>query len=171
MTFDEIVLAYDDTILSSIRSRLGPLAVHSDLVDDIKQDVLIRLLTLYRDGKLDEIDSAFIFTICIGVVVDHIRHMSSRSFMFEQVGANADVHTTSVIDEEDELSVINRERIEKLDQMLAGCSEEVRSVFELKRQGLTHQSIADALGLTKNKVGHILWRHVKKFREMANVAT
>lgn len=171
MTFETIVAMYDEAIVSAIRFRLGAWAIHGDLVDDIKQDVLIRLLTMYREGKLDDVNRNLFCTIAIGTTVDHIRHMSSRPFMFEQIGGNDNVYSTPLIEEENIDLLIQNERSLQLDEMLLTCSESVRSVFELRRSGLAVDQVAAALGLTSSNVRQILSRYTNKFREMANVVS
>ncbi|MRG48922.1 RNA polymerase sigma-70 factor [Chitinophaga sp. SYP-B3965] len=128
--------------------------------EDILQDTFLRLWT--SRAQLPDIErfDSYIFMIARNRIMDHLRKVALQQRLIDQVWAN--ISETS---EEPAQQLDVRESKQLIHQALEALSPQKQTVFQLSRhQGLSHEQIAQQLGLSKSRVKNLLVETLKHIR-------
>jgi len=129
--------------------------------EDILQDTFLRIWTNRR--QLPDIESFenYIFMIARNRTLDHLRKVALQQRLIDQVWAN--ISETS--EESPAIQLDARESKFLVHQALEALSPQKQTVFQLSRQqGLSHEEIAQQLGLSKSRVKNLLVETLKHIR-------
>lgn len=143
--FTEEVQPHEGALRSYIRGRFPTI---SDL-DDLVQETYMRVFRAKSAGQVREA-RPYLFVTARNIAIDLIRRNRSASrnglVEIEQQPVVADRSGN-------EDAVTHDHEIELLQQAIAALPERCRQVFELRKlHGLSHQMIADKLGISKHTV-------------------
>jgi RNA polymerase sigma-70 factor (family 1) len=128
--------------------------------EDILQDTFLRLWT--NRAQLPDIErfDNYIFMIARNRTLDHLRKVALQQRLIDQVWANISETT-----EEPAQQLDVRESKQLIHQALEALSPQKQTVFQLSRhQGLSHEEIAQQLGLSKSRVKNLLVETLKHIR-------
>jgi RNA polymerase sigma-70 factor (ECF subfamily) len=128
--------------------------------EDILQDTFLRLWTSRAQlPDIERVDN-YIFMIARNRTMDHLRKVALQQRLIDQIWAN--ISETS---EEPAQQLDVRESKQLIHQALEALSPQKQTVFRLSRhQGLSHEEIAQQLGLSKSRVKNLLVETLKHIR-------
>lgn len=129
--------------------------------EDILQDTFLRIWT--NRSQLPDIErfDSYIFMIARNRTLDHLRKVALQQRLIDQVWAN--ISDTS--EENPAVELDARESKHLIHQALEALSPQKQTVFQLSRQqGLSHEEIAQQLGLSKSRVKNLLVETLKHLR-------
>lgn len=128
--------------------------------EDILQETFMRLWT--NREQLPEILHVgnYIFMIARNKTLDHLRKISLKQKLIDQVWANISDMSDSL-----ELQLDAEESKKLIAQALTQLSPQKQTIFQLSRyQGLSHEQIAAQLNLSKSRVKNLLVETLKHIR-------
>jgi RNA polymerase sigma-70 factor (family 1) len=128
--------------------------------EEIVQEVFLKLWK-NRESLTDvEHPGKYIYTIARNKTLNHLAKVARDQQLARQLWLNMktpDNETIAILDAEESRQLIQ--------QAVASLSEQRQTIFRLSREeGLTHEEIAQQLGLSKSRVNNILvevLRHIK----------
>jgi RNA polymerase sigma-70 factor, ECF subfamily len=159
---DKVIELYD-TLQSPLRAYLGTFGLSADEVDDVIQEVFVRLMRHLRNNgngvKLrqlwDENQRGWLFRVAHNFVMDIYRnsqrapHLSRHDVEF-LLSHRAD----PALDPEQNL--LRKEKLARLDAAISKLDIEQRSCLLLRAQGLRHKEIGSELGISAQQASKLL---------------
>lgn len=128
--------------------------------EDILQDTFLKLWTSRNQLPAIENLGNYIFIIARNKTVDHLRKVARQQQLVDQVWANI----SEVADALD-LQLDARESQQLITNALAQLSEQKQTIFRLSRvEGLSHDDIAEQMGLSKSRVKNLQVETLKHIR-------
>lgn len=136
--------------------------VPQDDVDDLVQDVFVRIQTAQSDEPVENVES-YLFTTAHNVLANRYREQATRAALLrgEVSDADADADTLSP-----ERIAIAQEEYQRVITAICNLPPRAREAFELNRfSELTYQAIAERMGITKNSVKELIHRALVRIVE------
>lgn len=147
----------------------GFLKVEDD-INDILQEVFIKIWENRKNIKNVETFNAYIFTISKNAIISYFREKTKTSSFESRVKNMATSEGYYLNDSIEYLEVK-----EKVDQIIEKLPEKRKHIFKLSReQGLSHKEIATQLGISiKTVEDHIMHaiRHLRKHLKTLDIIT
>lgn len=159
MGFDEIYDRYFARVYGFVRCRLDGAEAAEDVVSRIFERVLDKLDSYHPDRGPFE---AWLFTLAGNVVADHYR--ARRWLSWLPLEAAGDRPESAPLIEDD---LAERERRTGLLEALRSLDERQREVLALKFEArMSNQEIAAMTGLSESHVGVLIYRAVRKLKDL-----
>lgn len=164
--FEELVERYTPLIVNVLLKKLS----RQDMVDDVKQEVFIRLYRRYEEGKFDPCEqfennidslSATIKKTCKNTAKNFLRDLYAGPTSFLSTPYQ-DVYECEIPGDSE-----YDERGEQLDKMLMSFSDDVNQLIELRRTGVSFKEISRITGMSVRNATVTMSRIVAKLRETA----
>jgi len=158
LAFDQIYEMYSHKLFSFVFKILKNEAE----VDDIVQEVFVKIWES-RDKLEDyKLLNAYIFTIAYNNSIDLIRKRISNNKYLEHLKNSASINFTSNIVSQIEFNELSNQ-VEKL---IAKIPDRQKQVYLLHREeGLTYPEIAEQMGISKNTVENHMAKALKYIRQ------
>ena len=151
-TINDVLSSHEQELKRFLMRRLGCTA----LVDDIYQDMAEK--TLKRPARQLKNPRAYLFQSAANAVTDYRRAQICRDNYARQTQLSDDRH---IDHRSPEQSLATTQTIEIIERALAELPLLTQKVFYLYRlDGLTHQGIADQLGIGRSTVARHLSRAI-----------
>lgn len=149
---------------SRIRARLYRYTRNCDDVDELLQEMYVRLLTLgARDRPVIGSFEAFVMTVARNIASDWLRHQKVVSITLV---ADLDAETAAAEGQPDELASIEEE-LGVLADIVDSMPPRQRQVFRLRKvYGLSQKEIARKLGISENTVEQHLTKVVRQVGQL-----
>ncbi len=131
-------------------------------VDDLVQDVFLRLQTAQFGAPIDNVER-YLFATARNVLISRYRKLASRSAMLEDEWKDG-------IEVADQLSperiAIGQQEYRRVINAILGLPPRAREAFELHRfENLTYQAIAHRMGISKDSVKELMHRALVRLAE------
>lgn len=159
--FGEKYRQYFPRLFAYVYARVGN--VH--LTEDLVADVFERAYT--KSGSLRSADafSTWLFTIARNAIVSHGRKYSRETITDPDVMREISPSSASV-----ESEILQQEELGTVARMVKEFPQREQDIISLKFDAeLSNQQIADIMGLTEPNVRVIIFRTLRKLREMMAV--
>jgi len=157
-----------ETIYHSYNKRLAPFIekmVHSaDLTEEIIQEIFVQLWI--NRHLLAEVTypAAYLFNIATNRTLDYLKKMANNARLMDRIAYGS---TELVNDTEEQVALRESAAIIKL--AVEALPAQRKLIFNLSRnEGLTHEQIAERLGISRNTVKNQLvtaLRFIRRFTE------
>jgi RNA polymerase sigma-70 factor (ECF subfamily) len=160
--WNALVHKHNQRVVVSLLAR----GVRIDRAKDIAQETWIRLIEQQRAGRLsDLVLPGLAITQAAFFSLENARREGARKV---PLSLDAEPEARDVVDPQAdaETRLVTGERIERAEQVLAGCSASARAVFQLAYggDGLSHAEVAAKVGLSLQRVRQILCEVRKQLR-------
>lgn len=130
-----------------------------ELSRDAVQETFFRLIRAREKAMPDNL-TAWLFSVCRHVLVDHMRRQKVIQFGWDLPDIEGDA--SAAPDRELDRS----EREERLAAMVAELPERERELVRLKFQaGLSYREIEEITGISQGNIGYFLHKAVKELKE------
>jgi len=134
-------------------------------VDDIVQEVFVKIWESRNKLEDYKLLNSYIFTIAYNNSIDLIRKRISNNKYLEHLKYSASINFTPTIVSQIEYNELNSQ-VEKL---IANLPDRQKQVYLLHREeGLTYPEIAEKLGISKNTVENHMVKALKYLRQNMN---
>jgi RNA polymerase sigma factor (sigma-70 family) len=169
--FEELVNRYTDLITRVIR-RTWTSNLRVTTVQDIRQEVLMKLLKRYDAGYLDPNEQFSNRVETLAPIIKKTARNTTIRYLRDMDRGNAGI-MSGYIDVYKLLPApmapenMPDERTEQLNKMLESYSHEVIRIIALRRDGASFRKISRVTGLTEENVRKIMERTISKLRETA----
>ena len=158
LAFDQIYEMYSHKLFSFVFKILKNEAE----VDDIVQEVFVKIWESRNTLKDYKLLNAYIFTIAYNNSIDLIRKRISNNKYLEHLKNSASINFTSNIVSQIEFNELSNQ-VEKL---IAKIPDRQKQVYLLHREeGLTYPEIAEQMGISKNTVENHMAKALKYIRQ------
>lgn len=150
--FERVFKQYSPTLLRYLASRVG----NESEANDLAQEAYLRLIRVPDPDAIQNAE-AYLFRIAANLTAEHLlkRARSPKTVdleTFEQSGEDGDENQFEALMEA-------RSALKRLDQVLEDMPPLYRAVLLLrKREGYSHEEIAEKLGISSHTVHHYLTR-------------
>lgn len=164
LKFKILFQKYRDKIFGFFVQFLGD----QELASDLMQDVFLKLIQSKSDlDKISDMDG-YIYQMCRNRAYDHLKRAYKDKEYREHLQSHLKLspnHTTPEVEKKMEAEHYQEILERSLDQL----PDQQRLIFNLsKREGLSHQKIAEKLDLSPITVRNHLHRAMKKLRTTIN---
>jgi RNA polymerase sigma-70 factor (ECF subfamily) len=153
--FDDLYRQYIDRIYKFVYFK----TFHRETAEDVTSDVFMKALE-----RIDQFDqtkgtfSAWLYRIARNTVIDHYR----TTHPTEEIEDGWSLSSSTNIEHDAEVHA----SLEKIQQALSVLKPEQREVVVMRLwDGLSHQEIAEILGMTESNTKQIFSRTIRKLRE------
>ncbi|MBN9672433.1 RNA polymerase sigma factor [Roseibium aggregatum] len=122
------------------------------IAEDLAQETYLRAHKALEAGPIQHID-AFLHKTARNLAIDHERKRRFRSLYESSEGPSTEIDSVADNVVSVEQALIERERFEEFERVLAGLPDRVRKAWILARvDGLSYSEIADILGVSRNTI-------------------
>ena len=135
-----------------------------EIAKDLAQDVFLKLIKKIDDlEKINDLDG-YIYLMCRNLAFDHLKKAShDKKYREHILNASFDSQPPEINRE-----IESEYYKEILEQSLEQLPDQQRIIFNLsKREGLSHQKIAEKLNISPNTVRNHLYQALKNIRATA----
>lgn len=158
---------FGELMFLKLRHRLGS---HPQLLEDIRQETLLRVLKALREGKsLDQPESlgAFVNGVCNHVM----QELSRKEFKHNQITANQGDPVDNRVDLD--LPLVNEERKRLVERILSELTERDRTILKmLYLEEKSAHEVSTELGVDQEYLRVLLHRAKSRFKsKMQRVVT
>jgi len=158
LAFDQIYAMYSHKLFSFVFKILK----NESEVDDIVQEVFVKIWESRHKLEDDKLLNSYIFTIAYNNSIDLIRKRISKNKYLEHLKYFASINFTPTIISQIEYNEL-KNQVEKL---IANLPDRQKQVYFLHREeGLTYPEIAEKLGISKNTVENHMVKALKYMRQ------
>jgi RNA polymerase sigma-70 factor, ECF subfamily len=163
--FDRLALAYG----SYIRNVIGRYVKEKSMVDDLAQDVLLRLYGSRERYQPAAPFEAFLQTIIFNLCVNHVRyHKRRRATSLSSMSDSGEVLGTTLPDLRGDLpeqDAMRHERAAAVRQAIRKLpTNQQRALMLSHFEGLAHDEIGRRVGLSVAAVKSLIWRARENLR-------
>jgi RNA polymerase sigma-70 factor (ECF subfamily) len=145
-------------VFSYVYARVGNMHTTEDLVADVFERAYRNLDSL----RSDEAFSTWLFTIARNAIISHGRKYGRETIVDPDVMGDISPHAVSV-----ESEIVLREELQDLAELVKGFSQREQDILSLKFDAeLPNAQIAEVMGLSEPNVRVIIFRTLRKLREM-----
>ncbi|MDO5977389.1 RNA polymerase sigma factor [Flavivirga spongiicola] len=129
--------------------------------EEILQAVFIKVWTKRATIDCSKSFESFIFTIAKNLTYNHLRAISNRESLRQEVWQNI-THISKQTEDE----LVFSEYTDIVNDILLGIPKQKRSIYILSREeGKSNQEIADLLGISQKTVKNHLWKTLQIIKE------
>lgn len=155
----DVEQAYRET-RGAICSYLLCLGVPASQAQEVTQEVYLRLYQTMRRGEQIMSTRAWLFSVAhnLGLKV------RSSERVFRALPPNLD-RFTAVSSRTPEQSVLDREKMQRIQTAVAALSPQQRNCLYLRSEGLRYREIANVLGVSSSTVNEFLRRAIARLAE------
>tara|TARA_R110001592_G_scaffold363372_1_gene686054 strand:+ start:164589 stop:165158 length:570 start_codon:yes stop_codon:yes gene_type:complete len=155
-----LLISYEKELKGFLMRRLGCAL----LVDDLYQNLAEK--TLRRPTMKFENPRAYLFQSASNAVSDHYRAQACRDSYVRQAQMDADIHVDTKSPEQ---GLAATQTVEIIERALAELPLLTQKIFYLYRlDSLTHQAIAEQLGISRSTVERHLSKAIAHWKEKLN---
>jgi RNA polymerase sigma-70 factor (ECF subfamily) len=147
----------------AICSYLVCLGVPSAQAQELTQEVYLRLYQRMRNGEQIMSLRAWLFRVAHNLGLN----VRSSEKVFRALPPNWEQFTVTVA-KSPEQSVLDREKMRRVQEAVASLSPQQRNCLYLRSEGLRYREIADVLGVSASTVNEFLRRAISRLAEVAN---
>jgi RNA polymerase sigma factor (sigma-70 family) len=131
-----------------------------DTASDLAQESYARVLALQQSGEVIGDPRALLYRIARNLVVDRIRHDAVRDHLSLDV-LDEDESPQAPERSQPEAHYAGLQYVQTMLQAIEGLPPRCREAFILNRfDGLSHQAIADRMGISRNMVAQHIMRGI-----------
>lgn len=156
--FTPVYEAYVDRIYSYCLYRVNTIADAEDLTSQVFARAMERCHT-FRGGNV----GAWLFRIAYHITIDHYRTKQTESVSDEQLAYIPDQSQRSPLE-----TVIHREQLQYLDELLTTLDEDKRNLLLLRITGnLTSAQVGEIVGKSATSVRVEIYRIIQQLKKQA----
>jgi RNA polymerase sigma-70 factor (ECF subfamily) len=168
--FDRLTLAYG----AYIRNVIGRYVKERSMVDDLAQDVLLRLYGSRQRYEPAAPFEAFLQTIIFNLCLNHVRyHKRRRATSLSSMSDSGEVLGTTLPDLRSALpeqDAMRHERAVAVRQAICRLpTNQQRALMLSQFDGLAHEEIGRRVGLSVAAVKSLIWRARENLRRMLSL--
>ncbi|WP_347489120.1 sigma-70 family RNA polymerase sigma factor [Desulfoscipio sp. XC116] len=154
--YSEVYNEYFPKVYKYILYRVGDISTAEDLVSEVFEKVLVKFNT-YNPGKGKF--STWLFTIANNTIINYFKKNNRHTEPIDLEKVESKYRLEDLI--------IDRELKELLLKAIMGLDDRQRNVIALKFGAcLTNRQIARMVNITESNVGTILYRSLKKLKDI-----
>ena len=158
LAFDQVYELYSHKLFSFVFKILKNEAE----VDDIVQEVFVKIWESRNKLEDYKLLNSYIFTIAYNNSIDLIRKRISNNKYLEHLKYSASINFTPTIISQIEYNELNNQ----VQKLIANLPDRQKQVYLLHREeGLTYPEIAEQLGISKNTVENHMVKALKYLRQ------
>jgi RNA polymerase sigma-70 factor (ECF subfamily) len=158
----DVERAYRET-RGAICSYLVCLGLPPAQAQEVTQEVYLRLYQTMRKGEQIMSTRAWLFRVAYNLGV----RARSAEKVFRALPPNLD-RFPATSSESPEQSILDREKLQRVQEAVASLSPQQRNCLYLRSEGLRYREIADVLGVSSSTVNEFLRRAITRLAEVAN---
>lgn len=156
--FEKLYNHFFPKIYGYIYKRVGERQICEDIVSEVFMKVFVNLEKYEHRGYSF---SSWLYKIATNKLIDHYRQAGKRS----TVDVEKVLHIKTVDDTQKKVAASLE--IEKVKQVISDLPDNYQEILNLKFFGqLSNTEIARILNVTENNVGVLVYRSLKKFRQL-----
>lgn len=133
---------------------------NESLVDDIVQEVCIKIYIYFQTNDMPTNISAWITTVSKNTATDHLRKIQRNNHLLNHLQQEAIFHNCSEWNPESE--ALLKQMIEYVQNALNEMGPNTKKIILLRQQGLSYTEIAQQMNLPKNTVKTKIFRGRKQ---------
>jgi len=157
-TFEDKYRKYFPRVFGYICARVGS----HHLAEDLASDVFERAYAKASSLRSEEAFSTWLFTIARNAIISHGRKHSRETIVDPDVIRDISPHSASI-----ESELLEREELQMLATLVREFPQREQDIIALKFDAeLPNTQIAEIMGLSEPNVRVIIFRTLKKLREM-----
>jgi RNA polymerase sigma-70 factor (ECF subfamily) len=154
---DEVAQLFEEA-RDDVYRYLVTLGLHPPQAQEAAQEVFLRLYTTLRKGEDIQNRRGWIFRVAHNLGLKIRSRQGAQSFDPELEARILD-HG-----KDPERSLLDRERMVRMNRAIAGLSEQQRRCLQLRMEGLRYPEIGEILGISPSTVGEFLRRALQRLR-------
>ena len=156
--FSEKYRHYFPRVFAYVYARVGYLHLTEDLVSEVFERAFTKSESLRSDAAF----STWLFTIARNVIISHGRKHNRETLVDPEVMQEIAPHSASV-----ETQVLQQEALSDVARLVREFPQREQDIISLKFDAeLPNQQIAEIMGLSEPNVRVIIFRTLRKLREM-----
>lgn len=150
------------TIYGPVLRRYFRRRVREEDVDDLVQDVFVRLQSAQSDDAVENVEG-YLFATAHNVLANQYRGRAARAVSLHQEWGE-DVEAADPLSPE--RIAIGREEYQRVVSAISNLPPRTREAFEMNRfENLTYQLIAKRMGISRNSVKDLMRRALMRIAE------
>jgi RNA polymerase sigma-70 factor, ECF subfamily len=133
----------------------------NDLSEEIVQNTFIRIWTT-KERIDEELNfESYLFKIAKNLIIDHLRKAATERAHINQVGASQQTYANDTED------IVNYNELKEIsNEIVETMPDQQRTIFKMSReQGLSHDEIAQKMGISINTVKVHVYNSLKYIRK------
>jgi len=135
---------------------------NASLVDDIVQDVCIKIYKYFQTHEVPSNLVGWLTTVSKNTATDHLRKLKRNQDLLEEIQQEVQNPLTAPSIKGPEEQVISKQTIQSVKETLNQLDDETRKILILRQQGLAYHEISDQLNLPLNTVKTKIFRGRKQ---------
>ena len=156
--FSEKYSKYFPRVFAYVYARVGNLHLTEDLVSEVFERAFTKAESLRSDAAF----STWLFTIARNAIISHGRKYGRETLVDPEVMQEIAPHSASV-----ESQVLQQEEMQDIARLVRQFPQREQDIISLKFDAeLPNQQIAEIMGLSEPNVRVIIFRTLRKLREM-----
>ena len=158
VTLHEEVAQLFEEARDDVYRYLLTLGIHPPQAQEAAQEVFLRLYTTLKKGEDIQNKRGWIFRVAHNLGLK-IRTRQGTHLFDPDLAAR-------IVDKakDPEHSLLDRERMIRMNRAIAGLSEQQRRCLQLRMEGLRYPEIGEILGISASTVGEFLRRALQRLR-------
>lgn len=132
------------------------------LVDDIVQDVCIKLYKYFQNHEIPSNLVGWITTVSKNLATDHLRKLKRNNELLDQLQQEGSNPLGSKKFANPEEEIISKQTVQSVKEILNTLDEETKSIIILRQQGLSYNEISEKLQIPLNTVKTKIFRGRKQ---------
>jgi RNA polymerase sigma-70 factor (ECF subfamily) len=156
--FSDKYRKYFPRVFAYVYARIGNVTVTEDLVSEVFERAFTKAESLRSEAAY----TTWLFTIARNVIISHSRRNGRETVVDPEVMQEIAPHSASV-----ETEVLKQEQMQDLARLVREFPQREQDIVSLKFDAeLSNAQIAQIMGLSEPNVRVIIFRTLKKLREM-----
>lgn len=156
--FGDKYRTYFPRVFAYVYARVGNVTVTEDLVSEVFERAFTKAESLRSEAAY----TTWLFTIARNVIISHSRRNGRETVVDPEVMQEIAPHSASV-----ETQVLKQEQMQDLARLVREFPQREQDIVSLKFDAeLSNAQIAQIMGLSEPNVRVIIFRTLKKLREM-----
>lgn len=156
--FSQKYATYFPRVFAYVYARVGNFTTTEDLVSEVFERAFTKSESLRNDGAF----STWLFTIARNVIISQARKFGRETLVDPEVMQEIAPHSASV-----ETEVLHQEQMQDIARLVRQFPQREQDIISLKFDAeLSNTQIAEIMDLSEPNVRVIIFRTLKKLREM-----